>query len=207
MNPDRANIIFMLLMAAVIAISMKIVGVLLITAMLIIPAADRTPVCNGPRTDGVAGRGHRRRHRLSPASSVRWNGIRLPARASWSQRWACLSCRSCPGLFRSENPDVDRSTSAPSPRKDPVMNEHVHERSGPDQEPVPGDGSADPVERAAERLHHSRPASRQRVSRASPGLPGAGQAGGVRLVHGSKASTPLSPAAIRAATATTPSPS
>lgn len=39
MKPERANIIFMLLMAAVIAISMKIVGVLLITAMLIIPAA------------------------------------------------------------------------------------------------------------------------------------------------------------------------
>lgn len=39
MKPERANLIFMLLMAAVIAISMKIVGVLLITAMLIIPAA------------------------------------------------------------------------------------------------------------------------------------------------------------------------
>jgi zinc transport system permease protein len=34
MNPDRANMIFMLLMAAVIAISMKIVGVLLIMALL-----------------------------------------------------------------------------------------------------------------------------------------------------------------------------
>jgi len=39
MNPARANIIFMLLMATVIAIAMKIIGVLLITAMLIIPAA------------------------------------------------------------------------------------------------------------------------------------------------------------------------
>lgn len=39
MYPDRINFIFMLLLAAVIAISMKIVGVLLITAMLIIPAA------------------------------------------------------------------------------------------------------------------------------------------------------------------------
>ena len=38
-NPAMANITFMLLMAVVIAISMKIVGVLLITAMLIIPAA------------------------------------------------------------------------------------------------------------------------------------------------------------------------
>ena len=39
LKPDRANFFFMILMAAVIAISMKIVGVLLITALLIIPAA------------------------------------------------------------------------------------------------------------------------------------------------------------------------
>ena len=39
LKPDRANFFFMVLMAAVIAISMKIVGVLLITALLIVPAA------------------------------------------------------------------------------------------------------------------------------------------------------------------------
>ncbi|HBD23253.1 MAG TPA: hypothetical protein DC023_02380 [Oceanospirillaceae bacterium] len=38
-QPDRANIIFMIVMAGLIAVSMKIVGVLLITALLIIPAA------------------------------------------------------------------------------------------------------------------------------------------------------------------------
>jgi zinc transport system permease protein len=48
MNPARANIIFMLLMAAVIAIAMKIVGVLLITAMLIIPAATARRFATGP---------------------------------------------------------------------------------------------------------------------------------------------------------------
>ena len=48
MNPDRANMIFMLLMAAVIAISMKIVGVLLITAMLIIPAATARRLSSSP---------------------------------------------------------------------------------------------------------------------------------------------------------------
>ncbi len=48
MKPERANIIFMLLMAAVIAISMKIVGVLLITAMLIIPAAAARRFASGP---------------------------------------------------------------------------------------------------------------------------------------------------------------
>ncbi|MFB9911468.1 zinc ABC transporter permease subunit ZnuB [Rhizobium paknamense] len=39
LNPARARLVFMLLMALVIAIAMKIVGILLITALLIIPAA------------------------------------------------------------------------------------------------------------------------------------------------------------------------
>jgi zinc transport system permease protein len=39
LNPQRAQFVFMLLMASVIAIAMKIVGILLITALLIIPAA------------------------------------------------------------------------------------------------------------------------------------------------------------------------
>ncbi len=47
-NPGRAEVIFMLLMAMVIAISMKIVGVLLITAMLIIPAATARKLSSGP---------------------------------------------------------------------------------------------------------------------------------------------------------------
>ncbi|MGI9402862.1 MAG: metal ABC transporter permease [Rhizobiaceae bacterium] len=48
MKPERANMVFMLLMAAVIAISMKIVGVLLITALLIIPAAAARRFASGP---------------------------------------------------------------------------------------------------------------------------------------------------------------
>lgn len=39
LRPDRARMAFMLLMAAVIAIAMKVVGILLITSLLIIPAA------------------------------------------------------------------------------------------------------------------------------------------------------------------------
>lgn len=53
MNPDRANIVFMLLMAAVIAIAMKIVGVLLITALLIIPAATARRFATGPEQMAV----------------------------------------------------------------------------------------------------------------------------------------------------------
>lgn len=48
MNPDRVNLIFMVLMALIIAISMKIVGVLLITALLIIPAATARRVSSSP---------------------------------------------------------------------------------------------------------------------------------------------------------------
>lgn len=39
MRPERANLAFMILLAAVVAIAMKIVGILLITSLLIIPAA------------------------------------------------------------------------------------------------------------------------------------------------------------------------
>ena len=48
LKPERANIVFMLLLAVVIAISMKIVGVLLITALLIIPAAASRRLAGGP---------------------------------------------------------------------------------------------------------------------------------------------------------------
>lgn len=53
MNPDAANILFTLLLAGVIAITMKIVGVLLITAMLIIPAATARRFSSGPEQMAV----------------------------------------------------------------------------------------------------------------------------------------------------------
>ncbi len=53
LHPDRANVIFMLLMATVIAIAMKIVGVLLITALLIIPAAAARKFASGPEQMAV----------------------------------------------------------------------------------------------------------------------------------------------------------
>lgn len=48
LRPDQVNIVFMLLMAIVIAIAMKIVGVLLITALLIIPAATARRLSSSP---------------------------------------------------------------------------------------------------------------------------------------------------------------
>ena len=53
LQPERADFIFMVLMATVIAISMKIVGVLLITAMLIIPAATARRLASGPEQMAV----------------------------------------------------------------------------------------------------------------------------------------------------------
>ncbi|MEO1708862.1 MAG: metal ABC transporter permease [Pseudomonadota bacterium] len=53
LKPEQANVVFMILMATVIAISMKIVGVLLITAMLIIPAATARRFASGPEQMAV----------------------------------------------------------------------------------------------------------------------------------------------------------
>ena len=48
LNPDLANAIFTLLIASVIAISIKIVGILLITGLLIIPAAASRNLSSTP---------------------------------------------------------------------------------------------------------------------------------------------------------------
>jgi zinc transport system permease protein len=59
MRPEVTRVVFMLLLASVIAIAMKIVGVLLITALLIIPAATARRVSGTPEQmaviAGVAG--------------------------------------------------------------------------------------------------------------------------------------------------------
>jgi zinc transport system permease protein len=52
-NGALANLIFMLLLAVIVAISMKITGVLLITAMLIIPAATARRFASGPEQMAV----------------------------------------------------------------------------------------------------------------------------------------------------------
>ena len=48
MKPELAKFVFMILMAAVIATAMKIIGILLITAMLIVPAATARRFSSGP---------------------------------------------------------------------------------------------------------------------------------------------------------------
>lgn len=53
LKPDRARLLFMLLMALVIAIAMKIVGIMLITALLIIPAATARRFSASPEAMAV----------------------------------------------------------------------------------------------------------------------------------------------------------
>ncbi|OOG67516.1 zinc ABC transporter permease [Sinorhizobium sp. A49] len=53
MRPERARLFFMLLMALVIAIAMKIVGILLITSLLIIPAATARRFSTSPEIMAV----------------------------------------------------------------------------------------------------------------------------------------------------------
>tara|TARA_B100002051_G_scaffold67449_1_gene63958 strand:- start:346 stop:807 length:462 start_codon:yes stop_codon:yes gene_type:complete len=49
MNPERVNAIFTILLAALIAISIKMVGLLLITGMLIIPTTMARNLSNNPK--------------------------------------------------------------------------------------------------------------------------------------------------------------
>lgn len=53
LKPDRSKLIFMLIMASVIAMAMKLVGILLITALLIIPAATARRFASGPEQMAV----------------------------------------------------------------------------------------------------------------------------------------------------------
>ncbi|MGF1631318.1 MAG: metal ABC transporter permease [Kiloniellaceae bacterium] len=53
LRPERARLVFMILMAGVIAIAMKIVGILLITSLLVIPAATARRFAGGPELMAV----------------------------------------------------------------------------------------------------------------------------------------------------------
>lgn len=53
LSPQRTRVVFMLLMACMIAIAMKIVGILLITALLIIPAATARRYATTPEQMAV----------------------------------------------------------------------------------------------------------------------------------------------------------
>jgi len=50
---DRVRLIFMLLMAVLVAVAMKIVGIILITALLIVPAASARRFANSPEAMAI----------------------------------------------------------------------------------------------------------------------------------------------------------
>lgn len=54
LKPERARLVFMLLVAAVIALTMKVVGILLVTALLIIPAATARRLAWNPEQMALA---------------------------------------------------------------------------------------------------------------------------------------------------------
>ena len=89
--PTRpARLVFMLLMALAVAIGMKIVGILLIVALLVIPPRPpaRSPA---PRSRWPAWRCCPERSRCSAGSAPRCSGIRRRAPRSWSLPRRC-SC-------------------------------------------------------------------------------------------------------------------
>ena len=57
MNPDRSQMVLMLLLAVTIAIAMKVVGVLLITALLIIPASAARRFASTPEQMAIIAAG------------------------------------------------------------------------------------------------------------------------------------------------------
>ena len=57
LRPERARLLFGLLMAAVIAVAIKIVGVLLIVALLVIPAATVRRFASSPENMAVGAAG------------------------------------------------------------------------------------------------------------------------------------------------------
>jgi hypothetical protein len=86
-----SRLVFMLLLAIVIAIAMKIVGVLLITSLLIIPAATARRFSASPEQMAVIaallGRAGRERRAVRLAAAT----TRPRAPRSWSRRWRCSS--------------------------------------------------------------------------------------------------------------------
>jgi len=73
LKPERARLVFMLLMAGVIAIAMKIVGILLITSLLVIPAATARRFAGAPEAMAL----------IAAASGALAVGLGLTASLEW----------------------------------------------------------------------------------------------------------------------------
>ncbi len=110
-DPDRSELVFMLLMAAVIAIAMKIVGVLLTTALLIIPAATARRFASGPEQMAVLAA-------LAGAASVvgglfgslRWDTPSGPSIVVAALALFVLTLSPLAGLFKRRSAPADTRT-------------------------------------------------------------------------------------------------
>ena len=92
-DPRRERLILTLALALLVAVALKVVGVLLVTAMLIVPAAAARSVARTPEAMAVAAVGGRHRRGPSPGWPARLGSTRRPGRRSWSPRWSCWSSR------------------------------------------------------------------------------------------------------------------
>ena len=118
MKAKRANFIFMVLMAIVIAISMKIVGVLLITAMLIIPAATARRFASGPEQMAL----------LAAGFGVVSVGLGLGASRLWDPQSGPAIVVAALGLFLVKFVAACRKTGPPQTiRRSVMMSVHHHD--------------------------------------------------------------------------------
>lgn len=111
-KPDFANFIFMVLMAAVIAVSMKIVGVLLITALLIIPAATARRFATSPEKmaliAAIVGMGS---VWIGLKGSLEWDTPAGPSIVVAALVCFVISVLKIPKLLRRKNPDSNLSNA------------------------------------------------------------------------------------------------
>ena len=113
LKPDLANFVFMVLMAAIIAIAMKIVGVLLITALLIIPAATSRKFSGSPEIMAVIA------SILGAASvwfglegSLKWDTPAGPSIVVAALAFFIISLLPLPKFKRQENENHDPSSAS-----------------------------------------------------------------------------------------------
>ncbi|MGC6453637.1 MAG: metal ABC transporter permease [Candidatus Puniceispirillaceae bacterium] len=109
-RPTETNIVFMVLVAGVIAVSMKLVGVLLITALLIIPAATARRFSASPEQMAViAAVVGGCAVWLGLAGSLEWDTPAGPSIVVAALLGFCLSVIPLPGFLKARRSDVSRT--------------------------------------------------------------------------------------------------
>lgn len=158
LQPERARLFFMLLMAVVIAIAMKIVGIMLITSLLIIPAAAARRFASTPEVMAVFAS-------LIGAVAVvggLFGSLTYDTPSGPSIVVAALILF-IPSLL-------------PKRGRGQAWKDNVHERTCFDQKPGARLRGAREGRRTPQRVHDPRQAARPWLSRTAASLPRAGEA-------------------------------